>query len=465
VVLEPEADDPLALRAALTDFGVARLAATAGVTPLQDEIGRPFYAAMPAEYQAPEIGVGCLGSPAADVYAVGVLLYEVLAGHVPFSGDPQEVRQSHAVNPPPRIAGLPDPMWLLIAACLSKEPQHRPSARDLAGLLREIAPTVQLTPQWVVRDAAVAPPYEAMRTGELALGFAARSAALLTAGAGEVDVDATGAVVTRRTAFGTPRRAELAAVVGIIVLAFAATWLFSSIGSGPPVSATFAGVPTQQPSNTLPALAGGAASGTATPSGSVTASATATGSSRATATASGSAAPSASAASRSATPSAVASPSAAAPSPSPAPSQGGSGGGMPGGWVELVNAASGLVLDSGGSVPAGSRLKQWQYGGSPNLHWRLANLGNGYYGLVNEANGMVADSAGATRNGATAVQSPWNGSADQQWSFVDAGHGFYHVVNRGTGTALDGDGQNQIGASTVLWTPNPSPNNEWGISG
>ena len=56
----------------------------------------------------------------------------------------------------------------------------------------------------------------------------------------------------------------------------------------------------------------------------------------------------------------------------------------------------GLVLDGGGNVASGSRLKQWNYDGSTNLHWQLVALGSGWYRLVNRTNGLVADSGGNT---------------------------------------------------------------------
>ncbi|MGC9669607.1 alpha-L-fucosidase [Planosporangium sp. 12N6] len=137
------------------------------------------------------------------------------------------------------------------------------------------------------------------------------------------------------------------------------------------------------------------------------------------------------------------------------------GGGPSTGWVRIANVTTGLVLDSGGSVASGSRLKQWNWDGSSNLQWQLVDLGGGYYRIVNRTNGMVVDSGGNSANGATAMQAPWNGGNNQQWRLNSLGNGRYQIINRGTGTALDGAGDSTVGSTVVLWAPNGSTNNQW----
>lgn len=130
-------------------------------------------------------------------------------------------------------------------------------------------------------------------------------------------------------------------------------------------------------------------------------------------------------------------------------------------YFRITNVTDGLVMDSGGNVPVGSRLKQWNWDGSPNLQWHAVDLGNGYYRIVNRTNGMVADGYGATNNGADARQAPWNGGANQQWRITDEGSGRYRMANRHTGLALDGGGYVGSGSSTIQWAQNPSPNQLW----
>ena len=287
VLLEPLQDEVGSLRVGLTDFGVAALAAGAGVTPLNDEIGAAYYAALPAEYQAPEIEFGQVAAPPADVYATGVLLYEALAGRPPFTGDPDEVLRCQREELPERIAGLPDPLWLLVASCLDKHPQHRPTAADLASLLREIAPAVEATPAWVVRDAVAveeigAAPAQPLTEPGLAFPTAIAGTAGL-AGASAGPGSAQQGRRPRRHSLTAPRRVELLAIVGVVVVAFVVTLLFASVGAKPPVTANIAAVPpatfTGAPGGvfvTATASVSTSAAPTSTVTASVSASATAT---------------------------------------------------------------------------------------------------------------------------------------------------------------------------------------------
>ncbi|WP_433303862.1 alpha-L-fucosidase [Actinoplanes sp. CA-030573] len=146
------------------------------------------------------------------------------------------------------------------------------------------------------------------------------------------------------------------------------------------------------------------------------------------------------------------------------PALGSGSGGLPTGWARFTNVSTGLVLDGGGNVASGSRLKQWNYDGSTNLQWQLVALGSGWYRIVNRTNGLVADSGGSTANGALAIESTWNGGNNQQWRLNDMGGGRYQVINRGTGTALDSGGVATVGAPVKLWAPDSSTNLQWTIA-
>jgi serine/threonine-protein kinase len=118
----------------LLDFGIASATGDTAVTG-GDLLGT-------VAYLAPERVLGHDATPAADVYALGVLLYELLAGRPPFAGDTGTalaVAHVHA-HPAPLRAVAPQVPPALAAACehaLAKDPAARPpSAAALAALLR-----------------------------------------------------------------------------------------------------------------------------------------------------------------------------------------------------------------------------------------------------------------------------------------------------------------------------------------
>ena len=116
----------------LTDFGIARVVDAAGLTTPHSIIGTPHY-------MAPEVIVGGDANPAADVYALGVVLYELVAGRTPYSGEPIAVLRQHLDEAPGRPAGMPGPLWSMIESCLDKDPTRRPPAGDLGPALRNLA--------------------------------------------------------------------------------------------------------------------------------------------------------------------------------------------------------------------------------------------------------------------------------------------------------------------------------------
>jgi serine/threonine-protein kinase len=117
----------------VSDFGISdvvggRVRQTTGL------IGTPQY--MPPEL----ISQGRSGPPG-DVYATGVLLYELLAGRTPFAGPGTDfsVAYRHVTSRPPRIP-VEDSVWDVLDGLLSKDPSERPTAREAASRLRRLVP-------------------------------------------------------------------------------------------------------------------------------------------------------------------------------------------------------------------------------------------------------------------------------------------------------------------------------------
>ena len=126
----------------LTDFGIARLTHGPALTRLTGLIGTP-------EYLAPELAEREHATPAADVYASGIVLYELLTGFTPFAGGhPVAVLRRHIEDAPRRPDGLPDPLWSLLSAMLEKDPTRRPTASDAARKLFAMAPTLEGLAPW-----------------------------------------------------------------------------------------------------------------------------------------------------------------------------------------------------------------------------------------------------------------------------------------------------------------------------
>jgi serine/threonine-protein kinase len=131
VLLKNDADGQM--HPMLTDFGIARLADSPGLTRTHEFVGTPAYV-------APESAEGRPQTSAVDIYGAGILLYELVTGRPPFAGGTAlEVLHRHLSEDPRRPTTVPEPLWTVIERCLRKEPDERPSAENLGRALRTVA--------------------------------------------------------------------------------------------------------------------------------------------------------------------------------------------------------------------------------------------------------------------------------------------------------------------------------------
>lgn len=137
----------------LSDFGLARVLEESSATQTRSQvIGTPHYA-------APEIHSGGKCRAPADVYSLGVILYELIAGRRPFQAQHTSgIIEKHLNEPPAPTSDFSQPLWEAVAACLAKDPNDRPTAKSLSqrlqGVLDEcrFQPEVLATTAWATKN-------------------------------------------------------------------------------------------------------------------------------------------------------------------------------------------------------------------------------------------------------------------------------------------------------------------------
>jgi beta-lactam-binding protein with PASTA domain/predicted Ser/Thr protein kinase len=124
-------------RVKVTDFGIARAGASQ-MTEAGSIVGT-------AQYLSPEQARGSQVDPRSDLYSVGVVLYELLTGKVPFTGDsPVEIAMRHLSDTPPPPSevkeGVPHELDLVVMRALAKDPETRyQSAEEMNADLERVA--------------------------------------------------------------------------------------------------------------------------------------------------------------------------------------------------------------------------------------------------------------------------------------------------------------------------------------
>ena len=152
-------------RVVLLDLGIAT-----HVDPLDQAEDEEGLVVGTASFMAPEQAKGAAPAPSADLYGVGVVLYEALVGALPFRGTPSQILRAKQRTSPPRPIdvdpSVPVDLDALCMDLLDRDPARRPSALEARMRLAEAprtAPTTLARPIFVGREPELA---------RLAAGFA-----------------------------------------------------------------------------------------------------------------------------------------------------------------------------------------------------------------------------------------------------------------------------------------------------
>jgi serine/threonine protein kinase len=140
----------------ITDFGIARIADQVPLTATGQVMGT-------VQYLSPEQASGHPASPTTDIYSLGIVAYEALAGRRPFTGESQVAIAMAQINeaPPELAVTISEPVRNLVYSCIAKNPADRPAsaahlARAAQALRRgDIAAAVASVPA-VVGDSSLA---------------------------------------------------------------------------------------------------------------------------------------------------------------------------------------------------------------------------------------------------------------------------------------------------------------------
>jgi serine/threonine-protein kinase len=203
----------------ITDFGIARAAGSAPVTRTGVLMGTPAYL-------APERAAGASATPAADLYALGIVAYQCLTGKLPFDGQPLAVALAQVEQPlPPLPQWLPAEVAHLVAELTAKDPKARPSS---AGQVAERAEHLR-----AVLAARSASPHSLP-----VLSRAAARAGVTAAESALPRMPADDGIRQRRkqnqrTLAPLPGRAAL--LLAVLAVIAAAGWVMSGVGVPTPV--------------------------------------------------------------------------------------------------------------------------------------------------------------------------------------------------------------------------------------
>jgi tRNA A-37 threonylcarbamoyl transferase component Bud32 len=253
----------------LTDFGIAKIVSASNLTASGAMVGTP-------SYMAPEQGMGQPGDERSDIYSLGVMLYQLVVGRLPFDADtPLAVVLKHINDPLPLPKALKpdlsDELDQVIQKTLAKEPDDR--YQKVGDLTADLRKAMGMSPEDSHPDAAKGSAIKlagATMVGRVAGGVtpppqpapveaapeqsrtqvAAPKTVVAQAAAVSPAVQAVPVAAKKRPGWITP--AIIIAVLAIVGLGAAAVMSGMGVGASPPAPTATTGI-TSVPSSTEPA--------------------------------------------------------------------------------------------------------------------------------------------------------------------------------------------------------------------
>ncbi|WP_295013590.1 serine/threonine protein kinase [uncultured Microbacterium sp.] len=231
-------------RVKITDFGIARIADQVPLTATGQVMGT-------VQYLSPEQASGHAASPATDIYSLGIVAYECLAGRRPFTGESQVAIAMAQINdtPPPLPATVPIPVQNLVMAMIAKKPADRPSsaatvARAAQALRRGDLNSAAIAVPAIVSGVAGAAAADDAATQLLGATQGATTIMPTTAQIPTED-EPTPATKKKRSAWTWP----LIALIALLALVLGAT-VWGLLSNQKPAPAPTTSSPSATPSNT-----------------------------------------------------------------------------------------------------------------------------------------------------------------------------------------------------------------------
>lgn len=226
-------------RVKITDFGIARIADQVPLTATGQVMGT-------VQYLSPEQASGHPASPTTDIYSLGIVAYEALAGRRPFTGESQVAIAMAQINDtaPDLPVTVSETVRNLVYACIAKNPADRPTSAA------HLARAAQALRRGDVGAAAAAVP---SILGESSLGTAfgvSSSTQVLPSVGGEVQNAAT--TTKRRSPWTWPLIALIAILLVVLVGAIIALLGQQTVSDEPAPPPATSDVPTPKPTTPTP---------------------------------------------------------------------------------------------------------------------------------------------------------------------------------------------------------------------